>query len=376
MGTKRTDEFRADAVRIALTSGLTRRQVASDLGIGLSTLNKWVTAHRDTDVVSDRDLELARENERLRRENRILREEREILKKHNAVLRGAKAMRFRFIEEHRDVFCAKRMCDVLDVSARGLRAYRNRPASQRQRTDMVVLAHIKEQSRLSLGSYGRLRMTEELKELCLNVGHRRVGRLMRENGIRVERSKKYKVTTDSNHAFNIAPNLLNRDFTADEPNRKWPGDISYVWTREGWLYLAVILDLHSRRVIGWAVSNRMKRDLAIRALKMAVALRQPPKGCIHHTDRGSQYCSHDYQKLLRQHGFRVSMSGKGNCYDNSAVETFFKTIKAELIWRRSWQTRRDAQMAIFEYINGFYNPRRRHSALGWKSPVAFERKVA
>jgi transposase InsO family protein len=180
------------------------------------------------------------------------------------------------------------MCDVLDVSSRGLRAYRSRPASQRQRTDMIVLAHIKEQSRLSLGSYGRPRMTEELKELGLNVGHRRVDRLMRENGIRVERSKKYKVTTDSNHAFNIAPNLLNRDFHADQPNRKWAGDISYVWTREGWLYLAVILDLHSRRVIGWAVSNRKKRDLAVRALKMAVALRQPPKGCIHHTDRGSQ----------------------------------------------------------------------------------------
>ena len=299
-------------------------------------------------------------------------------------------MRFRFIEEHRSAFCAKRMCEVLDDSVRGLRACRSRPAGQRQRTGMVVLARIKEQSRLSLGNYGRPRMTGELKELGLNAGHRRVGRLMRENGIRVERSRKYKVTAiarqaiatqsaergGSNPAFNIAPDLLNRNFSADKPNQKWAGDISYVWTREGWLYLAVILDLHSRRVIGWALSNRMKRDLAIRALKMAVALRQPPKGCIHHTDRGSQYCSHDYQKLLRQHGFRVSMSGKGNCYDNSAVETFFKTIKAELIWRRSWPTRRDAEMAIFQYINGFYNPRRRHSALGWKSPVAFERKVA
>ncbi len=139
-------------------------------------------------------------------------------------------MRFRFIEEHRDAFCAKRMCDVLDVSARGLRAYRSRPASQRQRTDMVVLDHIKEQSRLSLGSYCRPRMTEELKETGLNVGHGQVGRLMRQNGIRVERSKKYKVATDSNHKVNIAPNLLNRDFRADQPNQKWAGDISYVWT--------------------------------------------------------------------------------------------------------------------------------------------------
>jgi len=219
-------------------------------------------------------------------------------------------------------------------------------------------------------------MTEELKELGLAVGHRRVGRLMKENGIKVRRNKKFKATTDSNHSFTIAPNLLDRNFSPAHPNQKWAGDLSYVWTQEGWLYLAVILDLHSRRVIGWAVSSRMKRDLAIRALKMAIALRQPPPGCIHHTDRGSQYCSHDYQKFLRQHGLQVSMSGKGNCYDNAAVETFFKTIKAELLWQRSWPTRRSAELAIFEYVNGFYNPRRRHSALSWKSPLAFERKAA
>lgn len=285
-------------------------------------------------------------------------------------------MRFAFIEKHRDAFCAQRMCDVLGVSARGLRAYGRRPASRRQRTDMVVLAHIKEQSRLSLGSYGRPRMTEELKELGLNVGHRRVGRLMKENGIKVRGNKKFKATTDSDHRFNVAANLLDRDFSADHPNQKWAGDLSYLWTQEGWLYLAIILDLHSRRVISWAVSSRMKRDLAIRALKMAIALRQPSPGCLHHTDRGSQYCSHDYQKVLRKHGFQVSMSGKGNCYDNAAVETFFKTINAELIWQQSWPTRRAAEVAIFQYINGLYNPRRRHSAWGWKSPVAFERKVA
>jgi len=285
-------------------------------------------------------------------------------------------MRFRFVEEHRGKVPTERLCQIMDVSPRGFRAFRSRPISQSQRTDMVLLAHIREQHRLSLGSYGRPRMTEELKELGFDVGHRRVGRIMRQNGISVVRTHKHKVTTDSNHKFNIAPNLLNRNFSADQPNEKWVVDISYIWTREGWLYLAVVLDLYSRRVIGWAVSNRMKRDLAIRALEMAVALRKPAKGCIHHSDRGSQYCSHDYQKLLRKHGFKASMSGKGNCYDNAAMETFFKTIKAELIWRHSWQTRRDAEVAIFEYINGFYNPRRRHSALGWKSPLAFERRAA
>ena len=148
------------------------------------------------------------------------------------------------------------------------------------------------------------------------------------------------------------------------------------------------LDLHSRRVVGWAISNRMKKDLAIRALNMAIALRRPPKGCIHHTDRGSQYCSRDYQKILRKHGLTASMSGKGNCYDRAmgaigsspmaraAVESFFKSLKAEMVWRRNWQTRREVEVALFEYINGFYNPRRRHSALGWKSPVAFERRAA
>jgi transposase InsO family protein len=180
---------------------------------------------------------------------------------------------------------------------------------------MVILAHIREQRRLSLGSYGRPRMTEELQELGLEVGHRRVGRLMAENAIKAVRTRKYKATTDSNHAFAVAPNLLDRDFLADAPNQKRAGGISYIWTGEGWLYLAVILDLYSRRVIGWAVSDRLKRDLAIRALDMAVALRRPPPGCIHHTDRGSQYCSGDYQKRLKKHGFLASMSGKGNCYD-------------------------------------------------------------
>ncbi len=276
-------------------------------------------------------------------------------------------MRFRVIEEHITSFPIKRLCSVVGVSPRGLRAFRSRPASRRQRSDLVTLAHIKEQSRFSLGSYGRPRMFEELKEIGLDVRHRRVGRLMRQNGISVIRTRRHKVTTDSDHKFNIAPNLLGRDFAADAPNQKWVGNLSYAWTREGWLYLAVILDLHSRRIIGWAVSNRIKRDLAIRALNMAIAFRASPEGCIHHTDRVWQYCSHDYQKILRQHGFKVAMSGKGNYYDNSAVETFFKTIKAELIWRRSWDTQRQAEMAIFEYINGFDNPRRRHSDLAGKA---------
>ncbi|WP_085982725.1 IS3 family transposase [Octadecabacter arcticus] len=376
MAKRYTDEFRRDAVRIAISSGLTRPQVSSDLGVGLSTLNKWVQKHQHEDLMSGPHDDVEKENTRLRKELRLVREEREVLKKAGDLLCRPKSVRFAFIDAWKEVWSVEFLCRIMQVTSRGFRAWRKRPMSQRQRDDMVLLAHIREQHRLSLQSYGRPRMTEELQELGLRVGHRRVGRLMRENGIKTIRTQKYKATTDSNHTFNIAPNLLDQDFSADGPNQKWAGDISYIWTSEMWLYLAVILDLYSRRVIGWAVSNRMKQDLAIRALDMAVALRQPPECCIHHTDRGSQYCSNAYQKRLKKHGFKASMSGKGNCYDNSMVETFFKSIKAELIWRNRRDTRRQAEGAIFQYINGFYNPRRRHSSLGGKSPLAFERKAA
>ncbi|EPD3449634.1 IS3 family transposase [Escherichia coli] len=349
---------------MALTSGLTRRQVASDLSIGLSTLGKWIASISDETKIPTQDTDLLRENERLRKENRILREEREIFKKGSNIFRSTKAVRFQFITDYRGSLSRSRICRLMGVTDRGLRAWKRRPPSLRQRRDLILLAHIREQHRLCLGSYGRPRMTEELKALGLQVGQRRVGRLMRQNNITVVRTRKFKRTTDSHHTFNIAPNLLKQDFSASAPNQKWAGDITYVWTREGWVYLAVILDLYSRRVIGWATGDRLKQDLALRALNMALALRKPPPGCIQHTDRGSQYCAHEYQKLLLKHQLLPSMSGKGNCFDNSAVESFFKSLKAELIWRRHWQTRRDIEIAIFEYINGFYNPLRRHSALG------------
>jgi putative transposase len=280
------------------------------------------------------------------------------------------------VHNWRHVWPVEMLCRVMQVSTRGYRSWHARPTSRRSRGDMKVLAHIREQYSLSLGSYGRPRMTMELKEAGLVVGERRVGRLMRLNGIRPVRTRKHKVTTNSNHRLGIAANWLDGDFVAAAPNQKWAGDITYIWTAQGWLYLAVVLDLHSRRVVGWAVSDRMKKDLVITALDMAVNLRQPAEGCIFHSDRGSQYCAYDYQKKLQAYGLRPSMSGKGNCYDNASVETFFKSLKAELIWRQKWSTRRQAEAAIFQYINGFYNTRRRHSYLGGISPLAFEAKVA
>lgn len=188
--------------------------------------------------------------------------------------------------------------------------------------------------------------------------------------------RRYKKTTDSNHGGLVAPNLLDQDFACDGPDQKWGVDISYVWTREGWLYLAIVLDLYSRRIIGWETSDRLKKDLAISALKRAIVTRQPPRGLIHHSDRGSQYCSYDYRRLLAANGMQSSMIDKGNCYDNVMVETVFKTIKSELVWRTSFQTRQQATNALGRYIDGFYNPIRRHSALACKSPIKFQAKMA
>ena len=216
------------------------------------------------------------------------------------------------------------------------------------------------------------RWRQVLAEAGVEIGRHRVARLMREYGMSPKRKRKFKKTTDSQHNKAVALNLLDQDFSADAPNEKWAADISYIWTAQGWLYLAVILDLYSRRVIGWAVGARMTSDLPRRALNRAIALCQPGAGVIHHSDRGSQYCSDAYQARLGELGFLVSMSGKGNCYDNAVVETFFKTIKSELIWRTVFMSRSQAEAAIAEYIDGFYNPDRRHSTLAFTSPVKFE----
>ena len=214
-------------------------------------------------------------------------------------------------------------------------------------------------------------MTRELQDGGLTVSRSRTARLMRENGLKARQKRRFKRTTDSHHAFPVAANLIDQDFSADRPNQKWNADISYVWTSEGWLYLAVVLDLFARRVVGWAVSDRLHKELALEALRKALAIRQPEKGLIHHSDRGSQYCSLAYQAELRKHDIQISMSGTGNCFDNAALETFFKTLKTELVWRTVFQTR--AKDAIGRYINGFYNPVRRHSTLDYVSPVQFER---
>ncbi len=281
-------------------------------------------------------------------------------------------MRFQLIDACRADMPIRRACRLLSVSQSGYYAWRDRPASPRQRDDMVLLAHIRNAFALSNETYGSPRMTRELQEEGLCVGRRRVARLMRDNDLQARRKRRFRRTTDSRHSWPITPNILGGDFSAEHTNQKWGVDISYVWTREGWLYLAIVMDLFSRRIIGWSTSDRLKRDLALEAFRRAVALREPPPGLIHHSDRGSQYCSIDYRTALNNIGAIASMSGKGNCYDNAVVETFFKTIKSELIWRTVFHTRRQAETEIARYIDGFYNPVRRHSTCDYQSPIKYE----
>ena len=209
-------------------------------------------------------------------------------------------MKFRLIDAAKTDFPVQRMCDVLDVSPSGYFAWKERPACRRQREDMVLLAHVRSAFTLSNGTYGSPRMTHELHDDGLAIGRRRVARLMRDNGLRARQKRRFKRTTDSVHACPIAPNLMDQDFAAAGPNQKWGADISYVWTREGWLYLAVVIDLFARRVVGWATSDRLHRGLALSALRRALVVRRPAAGLIHHADRGSQYCSLDYQAELRR----------------------------------------------------------------------------
>ena len=222
------------------------------------------------------------------------------------------------------------------------------------------------------GRYGAPRLHDELQGEGERVSKNRVARRMKVLGIQAKGKKKFKATTDSKHHLPVAPNLLNRDFTAKKPNKKWCGDITYVWTEEGWLYLATVIDLYSRKVIGWSLQSTMTKQLVCDALMMALWRRGFPRGVLFHSDRGSQYCSHDYQNMLKHYGLTCSMSRKGNCWDNAVAESFFHSIKTELIYHERYTTRENAKQSIFHYIEVYYNKLRRHSTMGSLSPENFE----
>ena len=264
------------------------------------------------------------------------------------------------------------MCLVLEVSRSGYYAWRRRPKSNRADENERLVSRIRVIYGESRRTYGSPRVHAELVAQGECCNKKRVERLMRENGIQVEIKPKFKTTTDSNHDLPVSPNTLNRQFQAEAPDRKWLTDITYIWTSEGWLYLAVVLDLFSKMVVGWCLKNTVSRALVLGALKMALGQRNPDRNLLHHSDRGSQYASDEYQQLLEIYQMDCSMSRKADCWDNAPMESFFATLKKELVYRCVFLSREQAFREIFDYIEIFYNGKRRHSTLGYLSPRAFE----
>ena len=285
-------------------------------------------------------------------------------------------MRFRAIQEYDRRYPIRLMCRALAVSPAGYYAWRVRPERARGAINRALVAKIRVIHRESRETYGSPSIWDALIKQGHDVGEHRVARLMRQEGIRAKTVKKWRATTQSNHRLPVATNALNRQFTVTHPNRVWAGDITDVWTTEGWLYLAVVLDLYSRLVIGWAMGQRLTGELAEQTLLMALTNRQPSAGLRHHSDRGSQYAATHYQQVLTSHGITPSMSRKGNCWDNACVESFFGTLKRELVYHRHYATREDATQDIFEYLEVFYNRTRRHSTLGYHSPAEYEARTA
>ena len=282
--------------------------------------------------------------------------------------------RYEFVDRYREEFPVRRLCAVMRISPSGYYTWRRRPASQRSKENDTLTVKIAEIHKKSRRSYGSPRVYQELIATGYQLSENRVARLMRTGNIVAKRKKKRKITTNSNHNYPVAPNLLNQDFSAEQPNQKWVTDITYIPTAEGWLYLAVVIDLFSRMVVGWAMDATMSAKLVKKAFVMAVANRKPAKGLLHHSDRGSQYASGLYRKILADYHVRVSMSRTGNCYDNAVAESFFSTLKREQVDEQDYQTRQHAKTDVFGYIEGFYNSTRRHSTLDYLSPAQFEQR--
>ena len=281
-------------------------------------------------------------------------------------------MKYAWIDSQRDQYPLPTLCTTLSVSLSGYQAWKRGGTPNRKRlTDAQLLLLIQSIHAEVKGAYGSPRMAREIRDRGYPAGKDRVERLMKAHHIRARHKRRFKATTDSQHSLPVAPNLLNRNFTPSAPNQVWTADLTYIWTAEGWLYLAVVLDLFNREVVGWSLKPRMTADIVIDALAMAWFRRRPAPGVIHHSDRGSQYASHAFQARLKEYGMTCSMSRKGNCWDNAPTESFFNSFKNERMHGTRYATRAEAIADAFDYIEPFYNRKRKHSTLGYASPQAY-----
>jgi putative transposase len=283
-------------------------------------------------------------------------------------------VRYQFIKQYQGQFSLSALCRVMQVARSGYYAWCKRPMSATEQANQQLTQQIKTVFEASKQTYGSPRVYEELREQKVACSEKRVARLMRLAALKAVLPKRFVVTTDSDHDLPVAQNLLDRQFGSDTPNTRWTTDITYIWTTEGWLYLAVVLDLFSRRIVGWAMGTTLERSLVLCALEMALRNRHPKAGLLCHSDRGSQYASEDYQQALQEAGIICSMSRRGNCWDNAVMESFFSSLKRECVHRHRFATRSEARTVLFDYIEVWYNRKRRHSALGYRSPDAFEKQ--
>ena len=283
-------------------------------------------------------------------------------------------MKYAFIREKQVAFPVAPMCHALGVSRSGFYAWLKAPESARTKQDAALAMRIRAAHQKSRRTYGSPRVHAELRATGVRIGRKRVARIMRASGLVGRTKRRWRRTTDSNHDNPIAPNIVQRDFRTEAADRTWVTDVTCIWTAQGWLFLAAMLDLYSRRVVGWSTSANNDRGLALAALRKAVSTRKPRRGLVHHSDRGSPYASEDYRRELKRFGIRASMSRRGDCFDNAVAESFFSTLKAELTDGVHFATLVDAEAAVREYIENFYNPVRRHSYLNYSSPIEFELK--
>jgi transposase InsO family protein/transposase-like protein len=364
--------FKREAVQLFRSSGKNLSQVARELGIGSSVLGAWVAmveAEVKTGLTSDELEEL----KQLRKDNARLQMEVEILGKATAFFATRKPMRFSFIAAKKAEYPVSTLCKVMQVRRSGFYAWSLRGVSDRAQVDQQLAVEVRAVFGEHKRRYGSPRVHRELGKRGTKVCRHRVARLMREQDLRARPRRRYARTTDSRHSLPTAPNLLARNFTVDGPDRVWAGDVTYLPTLEGWLYLAVLLDLYSRRVVGWALSERNDEALTLAALERALGQRQPLSGLLHHSDRGTTYASGTYQDVLVQNGIVCSMSRKGNCWDNAVAESFFSTLDIECGNQEPFSSRAEARRLVLDYILGYYNPTRLHSFLGYESPMEFER---
>ncbi|MGA6965982.1 MAG: IS3 family transposase [Xanthobacteraceae bacterium] len=377
---KFTREFKLEAVRLIKERGVSYAQASQDLGVHTSQLRDWVKKFADDPQhafpgqgqMKPEQLEIAR----LKREVTKLKAERDILKKGRGLLREGIDVKFGFIAKHRGVWPADWLCEALGVSRGGFYAWLTRPRSQRSRSDEELGAKVRSSFLASDRTYGARRIWHDMLAEGVSCGLHRIERLMRLQALKARpRRRRLPPDLGERQAAAVAPNVLDRSFEAPAPNRKWIADFTYVWTAEGWLYVAAVVDLFSRRVVGWSMSAEMTAQLVTDALVMAIWRRGKPDALLHHSDRGSQYTSEQFQRLMTDHGVVCSMSRSGNVWDNAAMESFFSSLKTDRTARKMYRTRNEAKADVFDYIECFYNPKRRHSTIGYLSPVEFEKQM-